>query len=130
MLRRILILPALLLLACASHEGMYEPACTAFEGDTIKLEDGRFTWRRFTDQRTVDDAGNVVDPFPDFPRTGTYRIASGRLELVTDDNVRLEDWYVIESAGKRYLLNGKQHGAFLESRELPRCALEYSALDS
>ncbi len=126
-LRHILVLPALLLLACANHEGLYEPACIAFEGDTIKLDDGRFSWNRFTDERRVDDAGKVVEPFPDFPKTGTYRVAAGRLELVTDDDVRLEDWFIIERDGRRYLLTSKQHRDFLDGGELPKCPLEFSA---
>ena len=124
------MLPALLLLACANHEGLYEPACIAFEGDIIKLEDGRFSWRRFTDARRVDDAGNVVEPFPDFPKTGTYRVAAGRLELVGDDNVRFEDWFIIERDGRRYLLTSKQYVAFLDGGELPKCPLEFSADES
>ena len=127
--RRILIVSALLLAACANHDGFYEPACIAFEGDTIELEDGRFSWHRFTDERAVDDAGTVIQPFPDFPKTGSYRVSAGRLELVTDDNVRLEDWYITESAGKRYLLNAEQHSAFREGARLPECALEFSAID-
>ena len=102
----------------------------AFEGDVIKLEDGRFSWKRFTDERRVDEAGKVVEPFPDFPKTGTYRVAAGRLELVSDDNVRLEDWIIIERDGRRYLLTSKQHRVFLDDGELPKCALEYSATDS
>ena len=99
----------------------------AFEGDTIKLDDGRFVWQRFTDERTVDDAGNVVDPFPGFPKTGTYRVAAGRLELVSDDNVRIEDWFIIERDGQRYLLTSKQHRVFLDGGEMPKCPLKLSA---
>jgi hypothetical protein len=109
---------------------MYEPACIAYQGDKIELRDGRFTWQRYTDERTVDKAGNVVDPFPGFPKTGSYRVAAGRLELVTDDNARLDDWFIVERAGQRYLLNAQQHKAFLEGGEPPKCALEFTATDS
>ena len=125
-----LIVLALLFSACANHEGMYELACIAYQGDKIELRDGRFTWQRYTDERTVDKAGNVVDPFPGFPKTGSYRVAAGRLELVTDDNARLDDWFIVEYAGQRYLLNAEQHKAFLEGGELPKCALEFTATDS
>lgn len=123
-----IFLPAFVLsvVACANHEGMYEPACIAYEGDRIELRAGRFEWQRFTDERKVDEAGKRVPPFPEYPKTGTYRIAAGRLELVTDDNVRLEDWFIVEKAGRRYLLNGKQHKAFLGGGELAKCALELS----
>lgn len=127
--RRLLIVPTLLFAACANHDGFYEPACIAFEGDTIELEDGRFSWHRFTDERTVEN-GTVIQPFPDFPKTGSYRVSAGRLELVTDDNVRLEDWFITERAGRRYLLNAEQHSAFLAGGRLPECALEFSASDS
>jgi len=125
-----LIVVALFLSACANHEGIYEPACIAYEGDKIELQDGRFTWQRYTDERTVDDAGNVVEPFPGFPKTGSYRVSAEKLELVTDDNVSLDDWFIVEHARQRYLLDAEQHNAFLEGGELPRCALEFSATDS
>lgn len=119
----------LLLSACANHEGMYEPACIAFQGDKIELQDGRFTWQRYTDERTVDEAGNVVEPFPGFPKTGSYHVSAGRLELVTDDNVRLDDWFVVEHAGQRYLLDAEQHNVFLEGGKLPKCVLQFAATD-
>ena len=125
-----LIVLALLFSACANHEGMYEPACIAYQGDKIELQDGRFTWHRYTDERTVDNDGNVVEPFPGFPKTGSYRVTAGRLELTTDDNVRLDDWFIVEHAGRRYLLDAQQHNAFLEGGELPKCALEFTAANS
>ncbi len=128
--RTLLIVLALLFSACANHEGMYEPACIAYQGDQIELQNGRFTWQRYTDERTVDAAGNVVEPFPGFPKTGAYRVTAGRLELTTDDNVRLNDWFIVEHAGQRYLLKAEQHKAFLEGGELPKCALELTAADS
>jgi hypothetical protein len=125
-----LLVLALLLSACANHEGIYEPACIAYQGDKIELQDGRFTWQRYTDERTVDEAGNVVEPFPEFPKTGSYRVSAGKLELVTDDNVAMDDWFVVEHAGQRYLLDAGQHNAFLEGGELPKCALRFTAANS
>lgn len=125
-----LIVLAMLFSACANHEGMYEPACIAYQGDEIELQDGRFIWQRYTDERTVDEAGNVVEPFPGFPKSGSYRVSAGRLELVTDDNVRLDNWFIVEHAGKRYLLDAQQHNAFFEGGDLPKCALEFTATDS
>jgi hypothetical protein len=124
------IVLALFISACANHEGMYEPACIAYQGDKIELRDGRFTWQRYTDERTVDEAGNVVEPFPGFPKAGSYRVAADKLELVTEDNVRLDDWFIVEHAGKRYLLDAEQHKAFLDGGELPKCALAFTAADS
>lgn len=119
-----------LLAACAGHEGVYEPACTAFEGDTLTLEGGRFEWRRFTDERAVNQAGEVIAPFPGFPKSGTYRLSNGRLELVSDDNVQLPDWFAVDSDGQHYLLDAKQHKAFLASGGLPDCPLRLTTADS
>ncbi len=125
-LRTALIGFMFLFAACASHEGLYEPACIAYEGDRIELRAGRFEWQRFTDQRTVDDAGKIVDPFPGFPKTGTYRFNNGRLELVDDNGVRLDDWFVVLQDGQRFLLTATQHEAFVTSKALPECALGLS----
>lgn len=122
-----LLVFALSLVACANQEGTYEPACIAYEGDTLKLAAGRFEWQRFTDQRVVNESGEVVPPFPGFPKSGTYRVTDGRLQLITDDDVRLDDWYIVDQAGQRYLLEAKQHNAFLDDGELPDCALRFTA---
>ncbi len=128
--RTALIALALLLIACANHEGLYEPECIAYEGDRIELKDGRFEWRRFTDERFVDKDGTSVNSFPGFPKSGTYRIASGRLELVTDKNERLDDWFVVVRAEQHYLLTTSQHDTFLESEKLPDCALRLTVAGS
>ncbi len=128
--RTALILLTLLIAACANHEGLYEPACIAYEGDRIELKDGRFEWQRFTDERTVDEAGKVLNPFPGFPRLGTYREKAGRLTLVTDKDVRLDDWFVVVRGEQHYLLTTRQHNAFLESGELPDCVLRLTGTGS
>lgn len=126
-LRLNIVFLALLLASCANHEGQYEPDCIAFEGDKIVLRDGRFEWHRFTDQRTVDEEGNVVDPFPGFPRSGTYKRSGARLDFDASDGTQIDYWFVVEHAGQRYLLNPKQHNAFVDSGDMPRCALKLSA---
>lgn len=128
--RTALILLTLLIAACANHEGLYEPACIAYEGDRIQLKDGRFEWQRFTDERTVDEAGRVVNRFPGFPRLGTYRAKGARLTLVTDEDVRLDDWFVVVRGEQHYLLTTRQHNAFLESGELPDCVLQLTGTGS
>lgn len=128
--RTILLALALLLTACANHEGLYEPACIAYQGDRIELKDGRFEWHRFTDERIVDTDGSLVNSFPGFPKSGTYRIVSGRVELVTDRDLRLDDWFVVERGKRHYLLTAGQHDAFLQSDKLPDCALRLTAGDS
>ncbi|MBT8089828.1 MAG: hypothetical protein KJO01_06430 [Gammaproteobacteria bacterium] len=120
----------LLLAACAGHDGLYEPACIAYEGDRIELRDGRFEWRRFTDERVVENDGTVAKPFPGFPRSGTYRIDRGRLLLVTDEDQRLDDWFVVVHAKQRYLLTADQHDTFVRSAKLADCALRFTGPDS
>jgi len=128
--RTILIAFTLLLAACANHEGLYEPACIAYEGDRIELKDGRFEWHRFTDERIVDKDGAIVNSFPDFPKSGTYRIASGRLQLITDKGLGLDDLFVVLRAKQHYLLTASQHATFLKSDKLPDCALRLTRTDA
>lgn len=125
-LRTAIIAFTFLFAACASHEGLYEPACIAYEGDRIELQAGRFEWQRFTDQRSVDDAGKIVDPFPGFPKTGTYRFNGERLELVDDNGVRLDDWFIVVQGGQRFLLTATQNETFVAGKALPGCALGLS----
>ena len=113
----------LLLAACANNEGIYEPACIAYEGDRIELRAGRFEWQRFTDQRTVDSDGNLVEPFPEYPKNGAYSMDAERLELVSNDGVRLADWYQVKHTGEHYLLSSEQHEVFLDAHEMPDCPL-------
>lgn len=121
--RTLIILLTVLLSACASHEGLYEPSCIAFGGDRIELQGGRFEWRRFTDQRVVGEDGKIVDPFPGYPKTGSYRWSAARLELSSNDGMKLDDWFLVEQGKRSYLLSGKQYDAYLASDTVPRCAL-------
>lgn len=124
--RTLLYVLAFLLVACANHQGLYEPGCAAYEGDILKLTGSRFEWQRFTDERIVNDSGEVVPPFPGFPKSGTYRVTEDKLQLVTDDNVQLEDWLIVDHAGHRYLLDANQHNAFVDNGDLPECALRFT----
>ena len=122
---RVLLLAGLLsLCGCASqYEGVYEPACIAFAGDKIEFRDGRFEWERFTDQRRIDKRGNPVDPYPDYPKRGQYRMDEERMLLRTDAGERLDDWYVLEHLGETYLLTFEQSEAFLNGEGMATCAL-------
>jgi hypothetical protein len=119
----------LLLAACANHEGRYEPACIAYEGDKVELKDGRFEWHRFTDQREVGEDGNVVKPFPDYPKTGTYTLSDSRMQFSVSDGATVDDRFLVVHAGDRYLLTRKQHNAFTESNDMPECALKLAGTD-
>ena len=119
-----LIIPlALLITACAGHDGLYEPGCIAYEGNRIELQRGRFEWRRFTDQRVVGADGKIVEPFPGYPKTGSYGWSAGRLELSGDDGMKLDDWFLVEQQGRSYLLSGAQYDAYLANDTVPKCAL-------
>ncbi|MDH3640277.1 MAG: hypothetical protein OES09_17690 [Gammaproteobacteria bacterium] len=128
-LRTVVIAFALFLAACANHEGQYEPACIAYEGDKIGLKGGHFKWHRFTDERKVDDSGNVKKPFPEFPKEGTYTLSDSRIEFQATDGTPIDDRILVEHAGERYLLTSKQHNVFMASNDMPECALKFTRTD-
>lgn len=123
-----LALPCLLAVAagCAADTniaGKYTPSCVAFEGNTIELSESRFTWDKFTDEVTVDDDGNKVDPFPGFPVRGTYVVEDDVVRLVTDVGELAGEMHLVERPGQVYLLNGEEFGAWQRDGTVPKCAL-------
>jgi hypothetical protein len=124
MLRTTLILCALITLAaCTELEGVFEPACMAFEGDRVVLRDGRFEWHRFTDERRIDDKGNVIESFPGYPITGNYKLSRGKVRFNADSGARLADHYLVEEQGALYLLTAEQYKAVSDGDAIPSCAL-------
>jgi hypothetical protein len=107
----------------ANVAGMYAPSCVAFEGSTIELTEQRFTWDKFTDEVTVDDAGNEVDPFPGFPVRGTYTIDDDMLRLTTDVGELAATLHLVRRPGQVYLLTDKEFEAWQKSGTVPNCAL-------
>jgi len=123
---RLIVLPLLLSLAgCNSLDGWFTPSCIAFAGERIEMTNGRFEWQRFTDERRIDEDGNVIEPFPDYPKRGDYRVVDGRVEFRTDDGERLEDRYLVERPDGLYLLAPGAHEAFTAGEGLPECPLRY-----
>lgn len=112
-----------LLCACSSLEGVFEPACIAYEGDKIQLADGRFEWHKFTDQVSVDRHGNVVEAFPGYPKYGRYEQSDARIRLLADDDSQPDDFYLFDDRGRKYLLTWEQNEAVLNGEGLPTCAL-------
>jgi hypothetical protein len=112
-----------LLTGCASHEGTYTPACTAYAGDEIELADGRFVWDKFTDQVVIDDAGEKVDQFPEHPVRGRYRIEGSKLILESDGAGPLPGMVLHRQGNDRYLMTDEQFEAFSQTGELDDCAL-------
>ncbi|HSM30164.1 MAG TPA: hypothetical protein VK854_05635 [Woeseiaceae bacterium] len=111
---------------CATNDGVvgtYAPSCVAFEGNTIELADSRFTWDKFTDEVTVDDAGNTVDPFPGFPVRGTYTVEGDVVRLVTDVGELAAELHFVRRPGQVYLLTDAEFDAWRNSGTVPKCAL-------
>lgn len=121
---------ATLLVACAGTEGVFEPACIAYEGDRIELRNGRFEWHRFTDQRNVDSNGDDVEPFPDYPKNGRYKLQDGQVRFDTDEGVRLPDYFLHKQRGRHYLLTEEQRKSLLGGAEIPACALRLVEVES
>lgn len=119
----LLVLPVVLC-ACSSQERWYEPSCIAYEGDRVMLRDDRFEWRKFTDQVPMGADGEMVDLFPGYPKSGTYRQEHGRVEFKVDDGSQIDDYFVVDYLGARYLLTEDQHRQFVADGELQRCALK------
>lgn len=107
----------------ANLAGTYTPSCIAFEGNTIELSDSRFTWDKFTDEVSVDDAGNKIDPFPGFPVRGTYVIEDDVVRLTTDVGELAGEMHLVRRPGQVYLLTGDEFEAWERENTVPACAL-------
>jgi hypothetical protein len=114
---------AVALSGCASHEGMYSPACAAFAGSKISLDDGRFVWKRFTDSVVLDDYGDVVNQFPGYPKQGNYRIDGRALVLESGSGEPAVEMHLRSENGHHYLLTAEQFVAWESTGEYAECAL-------
>lgn len=122
-LRTVLPLGLLLLSGCATHSGVYTPDCIAFAGDRIELDDGRFTWDKFTDQLEVSEEGERIDPFPDYPVRGRYLLDGEKVTFIAETDVSLPDLYLVEHDRQRYLLSAAQYQAWQRTDTLANCPL-------
>lgn len=95
----------------------------AYEGDEIEFVDGRFTWRRFTDQRQVDESGELVDLFPSYPKTGRYTYHDAQLDLMLDGGASLVSFYVQDDTQGKYMLTMDENRQFEHDGKMPECAL-------
>jgi len=114
---------ATLLFGCASHNGIYSPDCIAYEGSKISLSDGKFVWEKFTDSITVDDAGNVKNPFPGYPMQGSYRIKGQVLSLDSGGGESLAVMYLQEHRQRYYLLTAEEFESWERTGKVGACAL-------
>ena len=112
--------------ACATDTniaGSYTPSCAAFEGNTIELSENRFTWDKFTDEVTVDDDGNEIDPFPGFPVRGTYVVEGDVVRLTTDVGELAGEMHLVRRPDQVYLLTGEEFASWQSDGTVPTCAL-------
>ena len=112
-----------LLVACVSHEGTYSPACAAFAGDMVALQDGQFVWEKFTDSVVVDDHGVIVNQFPGFPKRGSYHVDGRKVSMLSGSGEQLPDMYLLGTDSRRYLLTEAQSAAWETSGQYADCAL-------
>jgi hypothetical protein len=121
---------ALLLLAAfsggcrsASIDGEYLPGCLAFAGDSMRLDDGVFTWDRFTDQVSVDANGNVIDPFPAHPLRGRFELVGSVVSYSAVGGTLPPFIRWIDVDGVHYLLREHEFRSWQDDGTLPPCAL-------
>lgn len=110
-----------LLAGCASVDGTYSPDCIAYAGNRITLQNGRFVWDKFTDQVLVNDAGEVVDMYPEYPLRGRYRIEGDAVHFESYTGEPLPVMHLQREDAKTYLLTDKQRDSWHTDR--PRCPL-------
>lgn len=123
-IRRIMLLGAATLAACASHEGRYAPACLAYTGSEILLEDGSFVWERYTDEARIDAAGNPIEPFPDFPKRGRYTVDGQTVVMTSETGQPVATMYLHRADEGYRLLTAAEQQAWESTGEYPDCVLE------
>jgi len=118
-----IVIVATALCGCASHDGVYSPACEAYTGSTIELAAGRFNWQKFTDEMIVGKDGEAVNQFPGYPLQGSYHIEGDALQMKADTGVAVENMYLLEQNHRRYLLTVEQLEAAEKTGVVDACAL-------
>ena len=121
----VLLVVATFLSACSDEiDGTYEPACIAYAGDRVVLAEGRFEWHKFTDEVRLDKAGERIDPFPGYPKSGSFEMGRyDQLVFSADDGSELGDRYPMEYRDHIYLLSYDDNEAVLDGEDMPNCAL-------
>lgn len=112
-----------MLAGCASHQGQYAPDCVAFAGDTVSLEGDNFVWQRFTDQVKVDANGDVIDPFPEYPKRGSYTLDGATVRLTAESGETMENLYLRRIDGSYRLMTAEQNGSWRETGRYDQCVL-------
>lgn len=102
----------------------------ALEGDKVVFVDGSFEWHKFTDERVLDDDGNVIDPFPGYPLTGRFKLRNSVVEFVTVEGAKPEDMHLFEDEMDVYLLTAEENAAAVAGEGLPACPLRLNSRNS
>jgi hypothetical protein len=95
----------------------------AHSGNSITLDGGRFVWDKFTDQVLVNDAGEVVDQFPEYPLRGRYRVEGDTLHFESYTGEPLPTLHLQREGDKTYLLTDKQLTSWHPPSTRPTCPL-------
>ena len=119
----VIILMSAALTACKGIDGVYLPGCSAYAGDRIELRDGNFVWAKFTDQVKVDAAGERVDPFPGYPRTGTYQRNDNEVTMLMAEEGTSATFYLQADDRRLLLLTPAQQASWEASGRHDECAL-------
>jgi hypothetical protein len=112
-----------LLAGCASIDGTYTPGCLSHAGNSITLKDGRFVWDKFTDQVLVNDRGEVVDQFPNYPVRGRFSLEGDTLHFDSYTGEPLPTMHLRRDGEKPLLLTVEQLKGWPHDNNLTRCAL-------
>jgi len=89
----------------------------------VSLSDSRFEWHKFTDQREINEQGEIIDPFPGFPKSGAFADRDGRIEFQPDDGSIIADHFVVEHLDDWFLMSQNEHQRFLTENQISNCAL-------
>jgi hypothetical protein len=123
------VLSALSLSACASHTGRYAPACIAYSGSHVTLNGDSFLWERFTDQVRVDDEGNVLEPYPDFPKRGSYSIDGQTLVMRSEGGATMDNMYLHRANGGYLLLTADDQHRWEKTGQYADCVLTLETVE-
>lgn len=119
----VIILLSGALTACKDIDGVYLPGCAAYAGDRIELHAGDVVWAKFTDEVRVNAAGEQIDPFPGYPRAGTYRLDDNVVTMVMGNGGTNVMFYLHADDGRLLLLTETQEKNWESSGQYEECAL-------
>ena len=117
------------LAGCQQLDGDWAPACDAFAGDRLSFSASRYTWDKFTDARRVDSEGEVIDPFPDYPKSGFFEQDGAAIVLLDDSADEIARFYIHESDGVTHMLTAAEQASYTVDGSFPDCTLQQTISD-